>query len=379
MAVKMNIQRRPPSAIEKALGERMRRLLESIPWLEDIRLSDNPAQFQRAFDWLARFKVPNGPEVELWIDCRADPRPVHFPYVPIERDFDERTAKRIRVRVFGAPYLSPRMRELCEKHGWSWYDLAGNCRITVPGVIHLERTGNAPVQKRPRAVANLSTREAGRVVRALLTPFHAGWNWTQRSMQMHCEPNVSLGLVNKVVQHLRDEAFIESLPDGGFRLKDPIKLLFAWRDAYRFDQHERLGYFTLLQGKALREALAALDGLTGGFAAYAAFSAADFQAPHVRQARTWFYVARHELERFAELAQAKPVDSGENIVVLVPADDGVFFQGDSGLSGEDRLNCTNAVQTYVDLWHCGGRGQEAAEAILEQRLKPEWAGMKLPV
>jgi hypothetical protein len=31
---------------------------------------------------------------------------------------------------------------------------------------------------------------------------------------------------------------------------------------------------------------------------------------------------------------------------------------------------TNPVQTYVDLLHAGGRGEEAAEALLDQRLKP---------
>jgi len=63
---------------------------------------------------------------------------------------------------------------------------------------------------------------------------------------------------------------------------------------------------------------------------------------------------------------------------LIPDDEGVFYMADGGPAGE-RLACTNLVQTYVDLWHSGGRGQEAAEALLEQRLKPEWKarGMKL--
>jgi len=47
--------------------------------------------------------------------------------------------------------------------------------------------------------------------------------------------------------------------------------------------------------------------------------------------------------------------------------------------GEGRMGCTNAVQTYVDVWHCGGRGEEAAEALLEQRLKPEWKRKGLAV
>ena len=66
------------------------------------------------------------------------------------------------------------------------------------------------------------------------------------------------------------------------------------------------------------------------------------------------------------------MNSGENVVVLIPDDDGVFFLGEGGRMGEHRLRCTNTVQTYVDLCHCGGRGEEAAEALLNQRLKPEW-------
>jgi len=124
-------------------------------------------------------------------------------------------------------------------------------------------------------------------------------------MQKQCQPNVSLGLVNKVVRHLRDEAFIETGEDGGFRLRDPLKLLFAWRDVYRFDRHERRGYFTLSQGQKLRDALARLELQTGGFAAYAAFSAADFQAPHVRQPKTWLYVREEDISLFEELVEAK--------------------------------------------------------------------------
>ena len=277
------------------------------------------------------------------------------------------------------------MAEVCEGHGWSWFDLAGNCRITVPAYLHIERLGNSPVHETLRPAANLSTPEAGRVIRALIAPENAGFSWTQRYLETHFGelptpiPRPSLGLVNKVVRHLRDEAFIEESSRGGFRLRDPLKLLFAWRDAYRFDRHERHGYFTLLQGKNLRDALANLGVQTGGFAAYAAFSAAEFQAAHVRQPKTWLYVRQTEIPTFARHVEAKTVESGENLIVLVPDDDGIFYLGDGGLIGEHRLTCTNAVQTYLDLWHAGGRGEEAANALLEQRLKPQWKDKGLEV
>jgi len=180
-------------------------------------------------------------------------------------------------------------------------------------------------------------------------------------------------LVNKVVRHLRDEAFVEASPDGGFRMRDPVKLLFAWRDAYRFDRPERRGYFTLLQGRRLQEGLYNLGVHSGGAAAYACFTAAGSQAAHVRQPKTWFYVGADHVKRFEALVEAKPAESGENLVVLIPDDNGVFYLADGGSVGQRELACTNLVQTYVDLWHCGGHGHEAAEALLEQRLKPEWS------
>jgi hypothetical protein len=285
----------------------------------------------------------------------------------------------VYARVLAMPRVSPRMAALCRQHGWSWYDLAGNCRLEIPGVLLIEHTGREPVKLQPRTGANLSTPEATRVVRALLAPENAGKRWTQREIVGHfadLAPAVSspsLALVNKVVQHLRDQAFIKQLPNRGFRVSDFVGLLQAWSQAYRFERHVRRPYFTLLQGKALQEKLRALDPKGRGRLAYATFSAADFQAPTVRQPRTWLYVSSDFEHEFASVLDAKVVDTGENLVVLLPDDAGVFYRVDVSAN---RAPCTNPVQTYVDLAKAGGRGEEAAEAILNQRLKPAWAAVR---
>jgi hypothetical protein len=368
------------TALEKALLARLRELLGGISWLGNWSVQNHPTISDKGFDFIVKIPRPNSGKAELWVQCKADPRPSLFPYIYVASE-----AKHQPTLVLAAPMISPRMAELCEENGWSWLDLTGNHRLDIPGLLHLQHTGNKPVHKRPRPAANLSSPEAGRIIRALLLPQHAGRRWTQRYMEEHFGklekpiPEPSLGLVNKVVRHLREEAFIEATEDGGFRLRDPLKLLFTWRDAYRFNRHERRGYFTLLPAKKLRDALTGLGLRSGGFAAYAAFSAADFQAPHVRQPKTWLYVRETDMSLFEELAEAKPVDSGENLVVLIPDDDGVFYLGDGGTIGDNRMSCTNEVQTYVDLYHCGGRGEEAAEALLNQRLKPEWKARGLTV
>ena len=358
-------------ALERALAAKLEALLRGVAWLRGWQVQHVGGAVEAECDLLATLPLPGGGKAALCVECKRELRPSAFRMVA-DKTFSPASRPKVIVPVLALPWVSPRMAELCAQHGWSWFDLAGNHRLDVPGLLHLQHTGNEPVHARPRPTANLSTPEAGRVIRTLLLPDHTGMRWTQREMQKHCQPNVSLGLVNKVVRHLRDEAFIENGEEGGFRLRDPLKLLFAWRDAYRFDRHERRGYFTLLQGKTLRDALARLELQTGGFAAYAAFSAADLQAPHVRQPKTWLYVREQDISQFEELVEAKRVDSGENLVVLIPDDDGVFYLGDGGTMGDNRMRCTNVVQTYVDLCHSGGRGEEAAEALLNQRLKPEW-------
>lgn len=367
-------------ALEQALASKLEELLRSIPWLRNWRVKRTGNGPDFGFDLEATLPLPEGKAV-LAVECRRELRPSAFHALAEQKTLSGRP--RPQVPVLAMPFVSPRLAELCIQHGWSWYDLAGNCHIDVPYAIYLERCGHEPVHTLSRPAANLSTPETARVIRALLAPENAGKRWTQRRMEIHFGqlefpvPEPSLGLVNKVVKYLRDEAFIEASPGGGFRLRDPLKLLFAWRDAYRFDRHERRHYFTLAQGRQLRDALAELDLKAGGFAAYAAFSAADFQAPHVRQSKTWVYVGGEYIKDLEELTEGKRVESGENLIILIPDDVGVFYLADGGSVGDRRMGCTNPVQTYVDLAHCGGRGAEAAEALLEQKLKPEWTQHKL--
>jgi hypothetical protein len=95
----------------------------------------------------------------------------------------------------------------------------------------------------------------------------------------------------------------------------------------------------------------------------------------VRQQKAWVYVAARYQAEFLKLAEAKPVDSGSNLVVLNPNDDGVFYLQEGNV-GE--FVSTNPIQTYLDLSKAGGRGEEAAESILELKLKLAWRRVGWP-
>jgi len=374
-------------ALERALLDVVRRVFTDIDWLR----AESSVSFARepgdhGADAIVEIGTADKPRARLYVQAKGDVRPGAFPAWAHQRQ--PPPSKQPAISVLATPFVSPRLADLCREAGWGWIDIAGNCRIDLPGMLHIERSGIPPFHRQPSRSANLGTAAAARVLRVLLSPGHAGRTWRQRDLQTNTcwrlprDRPVSLGLVNKVVRHLRDEGFVEEVEAGnesGVRVRDPRGLLTAWSREYRFDRHERRSYFTLLKGTVLRDALYRLGGEAGNMVVYAAFSAAERQAPHVRQPKTWLYVNAQFLDAFVRNAQAKEVDSGENIVVLIPDDSGVFlsFEADSYF-GEQTLVCTDPVQTYVDLIHSGGRGEEAAQALLEQKIMPAWKAVVRP-
>jgi hypothetical protein len=281
--------------------------------------------------------------------------------------------KRVTVPVLAAPYITDRMAEVCESHGWSWLDLAGNCRISIPDVLHLERRGNAPVHQPDEPTVNLSTPETARILRALLNTDTLGVHWTQRTLKKATFPQVSIGLVNKVVNFLKAESHLESSSaKGGFRLKDPEALLLRWREVYRPPVCRRVECFTLLKGRNLADTLSQIEEAYQGKLAYASFSAGAFWAPHVRQPQTWLYVAEKICQPFMLATESRPVNTGANLMVWVTNEDGVFDGLEASLNNIRQTPYTNPVQTYLDLWNSGGRGQEAADELLQQVIRPDW-------
>lgn len=83
----------------------------------------------------------------------------------------------------------------------------------------------------------------------------------------------------------------------------------------------------------------------------------------------WIFVRPAMTREVLQSIGAKEVDSGANVVVLEAADEGVF---DGASQSGEGAPMTSALQSYLDLWKAGGRGEEAATAIFEQCLKPAW-------
>ena len=272
--------------------------------------------------------------------------------------------------VLVAAYLSPESAAICQEHKVGYMDFAGNCHLSFDQ-IHIHREGFANRFRETRGTAALFAPKAERVLRALLDPALPGRNWTFRELAQHAAPGVSLGQVHKVVKALCDHEFAAQ-PAAGVRLLNPEALLLEWAKNYRFGRNQAVRFYSILPARELETKMADIINEVAGTlncdAAFASFSAAARIKPYVRQHRHYIYL-KGDIALVTKHLELKEVSSGENVIVLEPYDDGVFYQAQRQ---DDGGVCTGPIQTYLDVNASGGRGPEAAEHILTTVLRKNW-------
>ena len=74
------------------------------------------------------------------------------------------------------------------------------------------------------------------------------------------------------------------------------------------------------------------------------------------------------IQDVAESVGLRRVSSGPNLTILEPYDGGVFY----GIREIEELTVACDVQLYLDLVGYRGCGEESAQFLLEQRIKPQW-------
>jgi len=101
--------------------------------------------------------------------------------------------------------------------------------------------------------------------------------------------------------------------------------------------------------------------------AFTLTSGSSLVAPVLRYKRVFVYI-EGSVDKIEKILEWKEVPTGPNITVLKPYDDGVFY----GLQSINKINVVSNVQLFLDLQGYKERGEEAAEFILQNRLKKIW-------
>jgi hypothetical protein len=263
--------------------------------------------------------------------------------------------------VLIAPYLSPDSRELCSENEVSFLDFEGNAHLAF-GTVFIDRlVSSKPVSKR-REFKSLFRPKSAQILRVLLRDPQQFW----RVADLAEAANVSLGHVSNVRTALLDREWAKVVPEG-LLLTAPDQLLNAWKSSYDPPVEEELRFYTTLHGNAIelsiREMFASLPDHAE--VALASFSAAHWIAPYARTGTQFLYADKSALELIKqELRLSSPL-KGENVIVSIPKDHGVFLDVYEPAPG---IRCTSPVQTYLDLSTTGERGTEAAEHLRRMRL-----------
>ncbi len=329
----------------------LRDLVATIP---GARIEIAPLPSEGEWDFEAFVTLNSGRQRLLCeAKSRAWPNELHAIAHRLQQGVRQHLPER-SIPVFIAPYLSPQAIQSCAELGLSWADLAGNCELKIDGAF-IKVMGNENPYKKGRGTASLYSPQSSRIVHALLLAPHRKWT----TEELAKEAGASLGQVSSVKKLLETNSWIRATY-GETSLTEPRKLLDDWSNHYK-PKRKSIRMFTLDSPAQLEEGIAStLSGY-----AFTELSAAQRYAPYTRHQRVALYVKRWDDEQASTLG-LKGGDGAANVTIYEAGEDIAFVETVNG------SRCVSPIQTYLDLRLLAGRGQDAAEHLLESVIEPRW-------
>ncbi len=168
---------------------------------------------------------------------------------------------------------------------------------------------------------------------------------------------------------LVDREWVRTGPEGLW-LTEPERLLAEWAENYNHERNRAHDFYSMSSVAEIEAELTEIDAAGGGPCVLTGFSGAVRVAPFVRYQRAAAY-ARGDVEAIARRLGVKEVPSGANLSLIEPYDQGVFY----GAREIDGACVVSPLQLYLDLQAARGRGEEAANAVLDQAIRPSWQAL----
>jgi hypothetical protein len=346
--------------VEKQAANALEALLREIPALKLKTLKTESSAADSGIDIMARVDVSGEPHFLICeVKQNGQPRFVRDAIHHL-RSYIAHLGKPA-TPILIAPYLSPASRELCLENQISFLDFEGNARLAF-GTVFIERSLSSKPEPERREFKSLFRPKSAQVLRVLLRDPKQVW----RVADLAASAEVSLGHVSNVRSALLDREWARIVPEG-LLLRAPDALLDAWKASYEPLIEQQLRFYTTLHGSALEQGVRTVfDSVPSQVhVALASFSAAQWIAPYARTGTQFFYADRLALERIQQGLKLSSSVKGENVIVSLPKELGVYQDVYQPAPG---IRCTSPVQTYLDLSKAGERGEEAAEHLRRMRL-----------
>lgn len=367
--------------VEARLEEAVRKLLGLQPKLRvlsitrQVGVGTQNTQRGRA-DLVAQVATPTGEQYTLVVEAKSsgEPRIARLAAAQLRALINSIPSS---YGVFVAPYVSEATRRVCREEDIGFIDLCGNCLLALDGV-YLSIEGKPNLFRTGRGLKSLFAPKASRCVRAVLTEPDREW----RVKDLAAEARVSAGQAFNVKTILLSAELASESgkgPSRRFRLVKPEELLLEWAANYSYTRNSRTGYYSFDDTRTLERRLAEYCRTNNVTYAFTLTSGAALVAPMLRYDTVFAYVAGKQAGLSSALG-LKPVETGPNLVLLEPYDEGVLYGArDVGLDVRaDEVPSPSAgrvvsdIQLFLDLKSYKARGEEAANFLLEEKLRPRW-------
>ena len=333
-------------------------VLQRIPGIMDLRVELDRWIENFSADLLVSFRKQNDRKT-LLVEVKSSGQP-RLARVAVNQLLLLQHKRPGDYGVFVAPYISEASAEICKSNGIGHIDFSGNCWLNLDSIF-IEIKGNSNRFSRKSELKSLFKPKAERILRALIC--EPAYEWS--AMELATSADVSIGQVSNVRKLLLEREWIED-QKRGIKLIESLQLLTSWLAEYHPDRSTMYGFYDMGSVGDIESTISSFCNRTGIRYAFTGFSGAARYAPFTTYGTAAVYMDI-SATNINELP-FKPVTSGANIRIISPYDDGVYY-GTRDIRGQ---SVVGPVQCYLDLKDEKARGEEAAEALLEQVIKPSW-------
>lgn len=148
----------------------------------------------------------------------------------------------------------------------------------------------------------------------------------------------------------------------GIKLSNPIKLIKAWSYCYSIRELEKAEFIAAERPQYVMVKISNAAAKAGLKYAFTLFSATEYINPYTAPSDTYIYILKADLKSWQNLLVSlnlQPAEGGGNVICLLV--DESYFEG---TWNSRAMPVVSLPQLYADLFSYGGRGEEAAEEIM---------------
>jgi len=330
--------------------------LSEIPFVQIKEIKSNVRVDNKEVDFMLKVLISGKPtKFIVEVKSQGEPRMIRMATAQIQTYLQ---ADPNAYGILVAPYLSDTSRRICKDAGIGCIDLAGNAFLSFKK-IYIDRSGIPNPFPAARLSKSVFSPKSSRILRVLLSDLTKRWYVKEISQAA----GISIGLTSRVKQALLEKEWIKEKKKRFYLVKFE-EVLDEWVKNYSYTKNQSFSFYSSLSEDQLEEAIKKECVKNKCKYGLGLFSGARKVAPFVRSLRFFAYIGG-DIETIAKHLQLKKVETGPNVTLLRPYDEGIFY----ALQNISGINVISDIQLYLDLKSYKGRGEEAAQAIFEQRLK----------